>query len=241
MAKSPLDQFKIEPIIPLELGGVDLSFTNSSLWMGASVASAAGLLWLGTRRARLVPGYAQMIVETLYGIVSSMVHNNIGKAGLRFFPAIFALFLMIMFGNLLGLVPGAFTFTSHIIVNFFIALVIFFSATLIAIARHKGKFFAHFLPKGTPLVIAPLMIPVEILSYLSRPISLSVRLFANMVVGHILLKVVAGFVVALGVFGIVPWMGLIAIYALELLVAMIQAYVFTILSCVYLNEALNLH
>ncbi len=239
---SPLDQFRIEEIISLELpNGVDLSFTNSSLWMTLSVMSICVSFFFATRRRALVPSYAQLIAESIYKVVADMVRDNIGKEGKRFFPFIFSLFMFILVGNVAGLLPGSFTFTSHLAVNFFLAGSIFLAVTLLGIARHGQGFLRLFLPHGTPWFLAPLLVPIELLSYVSRPVSLSVRLFANMVVGHVLLKVIAGFVVSLGLLGIVPFVGLLAITALELLVAFIQAYVFAILTCIYLHDALYLH
>ena len=173
--------------------------------------------------------------------IAQIIGDNDGNAGKKFFPFIFTLFIFTLFGNLLGLLPYGFTFTSHIAVTFFMALVVFLAVTLIGIFKHGLHFFSLFFPHGAPLFTAPILIPIEIVSYLSRPISLSVRLFANMTVGHELLKVLAGFVVALGIFGVVPLVVLVAITALEVLIALLQAYIFTILCCIYLNDALHLH
>jgi F-type H+-transporting ATPase subunit a len=170
-----------------------------------------------------------------------MVSDTVGKEGRPYFPFVFTLFMFVLFGNMLGLLPYAFTYTSHIIVTFAMAGFIFVAVTVIAIAKHGVKFFGYFLPEGVPIFMAPLLIPIEIISYLSRPISLSVRLFANMMAGHTLLKVVAGFVVPLGIFGIVPIAGLVAVSALELLIAFLQAYIFAILTCIYINDAVHLH
>ncbi len=239
---SPLDQFRIEPLVSLRLSEkIDLSYTNSALWMTLSVFAICLSFFFATRKRALVPGYAQLIAESVYKTVADMVRDNIGKEGKRFFPFIFSLFMFILVGNIAGLLPGSFTFTSHLAVNFFLAAAIFLSVTLLGIARHGQGFLRLFLPHGTPWFLAPLLIPIELLSYLSRPVSLAVRLFANMVVGHVLLKVIAGFVVSLGLLGIVPFVGLLAITALEILVAFIQAYVFAILTCIYLHDALYLH
>ncbi len=239
---SPLEQFRIEEIVSLEFAnGLNLSYTNSSLWMTLSVVAICLSFFFATRKRALVPSYSQLIVEMIYKTVADMVRDNVGKEGKRFFPFIFSLFMFILVGNVAGLLPGSFTFTSHLAVNFFLAGSIFLAVTLLGIARHGHGFLRLFLPHGTPWFLAPILIPIELLSYLSRPVSLSVRLFANMVVGHVLLKVIAGFVVSLGVFGIVPFLGLLAITALELMVAFIQAYVFAILTCIYLHDALYLH
>ena len=181
------------------------------------------------------------MAEILYETVANMLRENVGKAGRPYFPFVFSLFMFILFGNLLGMIPYSFTFTSHIIVTFGLAIVVFLGVTVIGIARHGAKFLSLFVPQGAPGWTLVLIIPIELVSYLSRPVSLSVRLFANMTVGHLMLKVIAGFVVGLGVFGILPLAGLVAITALEFLIAVIQAYVFTILTCIYLHDAIHLH
>ena len=174
-----------------------------------------------------------------------MVRENVGDEGKRYFPFFFTLFMFVLFGNLAGMIPGSFTFTSHIVVTFTMALIIFVVITAIGIARHGTHFFSLFFPHGAPLATAPILIPIEVVSYLSRPVSLSVRLFANMTVGHIILKIFAGFVISLGAFfvlpGVVPFSVLVGITALEFFIAALQAYIFTILSCIYLNDAINLH
>jgi|TARA_Y100000590_G_scaffold377687_1_gene444089 F-type H+-transporting ATPase subunit a len=242
---SPLKQFTIEPILDLSIGETDISFTNSSLWMVITALVLIIFVAVGTRRSSIVPGRWQSAVEYFYQVVADMVRDNVGSGGRPYFPFIFALFMFILFGNLLGLIPGSFTFTSHLAVTFAMAAFIFIGVTLIGIFTHGLKFFSLFFPHGAPIVSAPVLIPIEIISYFSRPISLSVRLFANMTVGHVLLKVIGGGVVALGSFyilpGIVPFMALVAITILEVMIAVIQAYVFAILTCVYLNDALHLH
>ncbi|MSO81001.1 MAG: F0F1 ATP synthase subunit A [Alphaproteobacteria bacterium] len=242
---SQLEQFTIKPIAPMEIGGVDVSFTNSSLWMMISAGVVSAFLIAGSQRRALVPGRLQSALEYLYNVVGAMVRDNVGSSGRPYFPFIFALFMFILFGNLIGLIPGAFTFTSHLAVTFAISAFIFVGVTIIGIVKHGLHFFSLFFPHGAPLVSAPLLIPIEIISYFSRPISLSVRLFANMTVGHVLLKVIGGGVIALGSFfivpGVIPFAFLIAITGLELMIAVIQAYVFAILTCVYLNDALHLH
>jgi F-type H+-transporting ATPase subunit a len=242
---SPLEQFTIEPIVKFGIGGTDLSFTNSSLWMLITAITLVGFVVIGTQRRALVPGRLQSAVEYFYQVVADMVRDNVGSAGRPYFPFIFTLFMFILFGNLLGLIPGAFTFTSHLAVTFAMSAFIFIGVTLIGLITHGLKFFSLFFPHGAPIVSAPVLIPIEIISYFSRPISLSVRLFANMTVGHVLLKVIGGGVVALGGFfvvpGLVPFAALVAITMLEVMIAVIQAYVFAILTCVYLNDALHLH
>jgi F-type H+-transporting ATPase subunit a len=242
---SPLEQFTIKPIVPLSIGKMDLSFTNSSLMMTLAVAVIVVLLVVSVRSRDLVPGRLQSIAELSYEFIAGMVRENVGDEGRKYFPFIFSVFMFVLFGNLLGLIPGAFTFTSHIAVTFALALVIFIGVTAIGIARHGTHFFTLFFPHGAPLAAAPILIPIEVISYLSRPISLSVRLFANMTVGHIILKIFAGFVVSLGAYfllpGVVPFGLLVGLTALEFFVAFLQAYIFTILSCIYLNDAVHLH
>ncbi len=241
MAADPLQQFRITKIAEIDVAGIDISFTNSSLWMVIAVVAATLFLTITMRARGTIPTRGQMMAEMLYSAVAGMVRDNVGSGGQAYFPFIFTLFIFVLFGNLLGMVPGSFTFTSHIAVTFAMAAMIFIAVTLIGIAKHGFKFCSLFFPHGAPLWTAVILIPIELVSYLSRPISLSVRLFANMTVGHVILKVIGGFVVALGVFGIVPLLGLVAITALEFMIAVIQAYVFAILSCIYLHDALHLH
>lgn len=243
---SPIEQFKIQPIVPIKLGELDLSFTNSALAMVITVAAASLFLALGARRRALVPGRWQVMSEMAYEFVANMIRDNVGDAGRRYFPYIFTLFMFILIGNLLGLVPGAFTFTSHIIVTLGMALTVFVAVTLIGIFKHGLHFFSFFVPSGVPALMMPLMIPIEVISYLSRPVSLSIRLFANMMAGHTMMKVFAGFVVPLGaatfgIGGLAPIAMDVALTGFELLVAFLQAYVFTVLTCLYLNDALHLH
>jgi len=237
---SPLEQFEISPIVPIQLGSVDVSFTNSSLWMVITVVVAGGTLAIAAGRGAMVPGRLQSIGELLYEFIAGLIKETIGAEGRKYFPIIFTIFVFVLTGNLLGMVPYSFTFTSHIIVTFAMAIVIFIAVTILGFARHGTHFFAFFVPPGTPLIMYP-MIPIEILSYLSRPISLAVRLFANMMAGHILLKVIAGFVAAMGVFGILPLALVVALTGLEIIIAFLQAYVFTILTCLYINDSIKLH
>ena len=238
---SPLEQFEIKPIVPIEIGGLDVSFTNSSLWMVLAVVVAGGTLTLAASRGAMVPGRLQTIGELFYEFIAGLIKETIGSQGRKYFPIIFTIFAFVLTGNLLGMVPYSFTFTSHIIVTFAMAIVIFIAVTILGFVKHGMHFFTFFVPPGTPLIMYPLMIPIEILSYLSRPISLAVRLFANMMAGHILLKVIAGFVAAMGVFGILPLALVVALTGLEFIIAFLQAYVFTILTCLYINDALHLH
>ena len=181
------------------------------------------------------------MAELSYEFVAGLLKETVGNEGRRYFPWIFTLFMFILFGNLLGMIPSAFTFTSHIVVTFAMALAVFLFVTLLAIFKHGIRFFSFFVPPGAPKLMWPLLIPIEVISYLSRPVSLSVRLFANMLAGHTLLKVFAGFVVALGAAGVVPLLFIVALTGLEILIAFLQAYVFTILTCLYINDALHLH
>jgi F-type H+-transporting ATPase subunit a len=238
---SPIEQFEIQKILHVDIGGLDLSFTNSSLFMVIAAAAASAVLVLGGSRRALVPGRLQSFAEMLYELVANMIRENAGKEGMKYFPFIFTLFIFILFGNVIGIIPGTFTFTSHIIVTFALAFVVFLGVTVIGFARHGTGYFRMFFPHGAPLWTAVILIPVEIISYLSRPISLSVRLFANMTVGHVLLKVIGGFVIAMGVAGVVPFAFLVPLTMLELFIAALQAYIFAILSCVYLHDALHLH
>ena len=210
--------------------------------MVLTVAAISLFLTLGMRQRLLIPGRWQSLAEISYEFIAGMIRDNVGSEGRKYFPFIFSLFMFILFGNLIGLIPYAFTFTSHIAVTFTMAVVVFLGVTIIAIARHGLHFFSFFLPTGVPKVMAPVLVPIEILSYLSRPISLSIRLFANMMAGHTMMKVFAGFIIPLGILG--GWAPLsvdVALTAFEFLVAFLQAYVFTVLTCLYLNDAIHLH
>lgn len=238
---SPLEQFEIHPIIPLQLGNVDVSFTNSSLYMVITLVLAAGFVILGMRHRALVPNRMQCAVELSYEFIANLLRDTVGNEGRKFFPFIFTLFMFILIGNLLGMTPYSFTFTSHIVVTFALAFTIFIGVTILGFAKHGLHFFSFFVPPGTPLPLYPLLIPIEVISYLSRPISLSVRLFANMLAGHTLLKVIAGFIAVLGVAGILPFAFVVVLTGLEILIAFLQAYVFAILTCLYINDALHMH
>ena len=238
---SPLAQFEVHRLIPIHIGGVDLSFTNSALFMLITIALVTLLLTAGTRKRALVPGRWQSLAELCYEFVANLVRETVGSEGRTYFPFVFTLFMFILFGNMLGMIPYGFTFTSHIIVTFALALVVFVGVTILGFAKHGIHFFTFFVPPGVSWVLWPLLIPIEIISYLSRPISLSVRLFANMLAGHTLLKVFAGFVPALGAAGIIPLAFVSALTGLEFVIAFLQAYVFAILTSLYINDALHLH
>lgn len=242
---SPLEQFQVKPYVPISVGHVDLSFTNSSLWMLIAVAAVYWLVIAGTKQRALVPGRLQSVVELSYEFVAGMLRDNAGKEGMRYFSLIFTLFMFILMGNTLGMVPGAFTFTSHIIVTFFMAMAVFVGVTVLGIYLHGAHFFTLFVPKGAPKVMLPVLVPIEILSYCVRPISLSVRLFVNMMGGHTMLKVFAGFIGALASYfvlpGIFPLLITVALVGFEFVVAFLQAYIFTVLTCIYLHDAIHLH
>jgi F-type H+-transporting ATPase subunit a len=243
--ENPLHQFSIGRLIPIHIGGVDASFTNSGMMMAIAVVGVTVLMLLATRKAALVPSRWQSIPEMLYEFVAKMIDDNVGSEGMRYFPFIFTLFMFILFGNLLGMVPYTFTFTSHIIVTFALALTVFVGVTLIGIFRHGFHFLSLFVPHGVPKVLLLLLVPIEVLSYFIRPFTLAIRLFANMMAGHTMLVIFAGFVAPLGAFyfvpGVLPIAIDVALIFLELLVAVLQAYVFAILTCLYLNDAIHLH
>ena len=239
--RESLAQFEIHHILPITVGGFDVSFTNSSLWMAVAVALIYGLVMLGARHASMVPGRLQALIELSYEFIADMVGSTVGKDGRRYFPFFFTLFMFVLFGNALGMIPGGFTFTSHIIVTFSMAIFVIMAVTVIGIVRHGWHFFSLFAPGGCPIYVMPLLIPIEILSYAMRPISLSLRLAINMTAGHIMLVTFAGFIVALGVFGVLPLALTVALMGLELAIAFLQAYVFTVLSCIYLQDTVHLH
>ncbi|MDX1737658.1 MAG: F0F1 ATP synthase subunit A [Alphaproteobacteria bacterium] len=217
------------------------TFTNSSLWMIITVAVISIFMIGGMNRRAMVPGPWQSAAESVYEFISGMIKDNIGDEGRKFFPFIFTLFVFIFFGNLLGLIPYSFTFTSHIIVTFAMGAFVVAGVTLVGLYIHGFKFFGLFVPHGVPAYMIPVMIPIELISYLSRPVSLAVRLCANMVAGHMLLKVFAGFIAPLAIAGIFPFAMVVVLTGFEVLVAFLQAYVFTILTCLYLNDSIHLH
>ncbi len=239
--QDPLHQFFIKPIIPISVWGVDISFTNSALFMVIAIFLVLAFQYFGVRYKLLVPSRLQSMVELSYEFIANMVKDTAGREGIKYFPFVFSIFMFVLLGNLLGLVPYSFTYTSHIIVTFGLAMMVFIAVTVIGLIRHGFRFFRLFFPEGTPLIIAPILVPIEIITYLIRPVTLSVRLFANMLVGHIMLKLFSGFTVALGVYGLAP-LGLNVIFlGFEFFVAGIQAYIFTVLTCLYLHDALHLH
>ena len=246
MAYDPIHQFHINKIIPIEIGGLDLSFTNSSLFMVLTVAGATAFLLLSTQRRAVVPGRWQSAAELTYEFVAKTLRDSAGNEGMKFFPFVFSLFMFILVANLWGMFPYFFTVTSHIIITAAMAIAVIGTVIVYGLWKHKLHFFKLFVPSGVPKVILPFIVMIEVLSFISRPISLSIRLFANMLAGHITLKVFAGFVVLLGSAGyigvlgaILPLAGTVALTALEFLVAALQAYVFAILTSLYLNDALH--
>ncbi len=238
----PMHQFEIQRILPLNIGGLDVSFTNSALFMVVVVALVSLFTIASMSGRALVPGRMQSMAELSYEFVANMVRENTGTEGMKYFPFIFSLFMFILFANMLGMIPYTFTVTSHIIITFARALVVFIGVTIIGFAKHGAGYLKLFVPSGVPVLLLPLLVVIEVISYLTRPISLSVRLFANMMAGHTMLKVFGSFVVGLGIIGgWAPLAFMVAFTGLEVLVAFLQAYVFAILSCIYLNDALHMH
>ncbi|MDQ0251632.1 F0F1 ATP synthase subunit A [Sphingomonas sp. Sphisp140] len=245
-----MEQFAVKVLHPINAGGYDLSFTNSSLWMAIALAAVSIFLFVGTARPQLVPGRWQAAVEYVYDFVRRMLDENVGPEGRRFAPLIFAIFIFVLACNLLGLIPwvGAFTPTSHISVTLGLAMLVFITVCIVGFARHGLHFFSLFWPKDANIALGLFVFIIEVLSFLSRPFTLAIRLFANMTAGHVLLKVFGTFVVSLGsfgalpyVFGILPLSVNVALSALEVLIAVVQAYVFALLASLYLNDAINLH
>ena len=243
MATNPMHQFEVYRIGPeIKLGSIDLSFTNASLFMVISTLAILLIFNLGSKKNLLLPNKIQLLAELSYSFVSKMISDTAGSKAKPYFAFIFSLFMFVLFCNMFGMIPYAFTVTIHIIVTFILASFIFVGVTIIGFIKHGFGYLKLFVPSGVPVVLLPLIVVIEIISYLSRPISLSVRLFANMMAGHTMMKVFGGFVISLGIVG--GWLPLsfsVALTGLEILVAFLQAYVFAILTCIYLNDALNLH
>ena len=238
-----MTQFEVYRIGPeTKIGSFDISFTNASLFMIISSLAILIIFKLGSKKNSLIPNKVQLLAELSYSFVSKMISDTAGSKAKPYFAFIFSLFMFVLFCNMFGMIPYTFTVTSHIIVTFVLAAFIFVGVTIIGFIKHGLGYLKLFVPSGVPIVLLPLIVVIEIISYLSRPISLSVRLFANMMAGHTMMKVFGGFVVSLGLVG--GWLPLgfsVALTGLELLVAFLQAYVFAILTCIYLNDALNLH
>ena len=242
MSTNPMHQFNVYRIGPeISLGNVDISFTNASLFMIISALTIISVFFVGTRRKAIIPTKIQLLTELSYTLVSKMISDTAGSKAKPYFPFVFSLFMFVLFCNMLGMLPYSFTVTSHIIVTFALAAVIFVGVTIIGFVNHGAGYLKLFIPSGVPLFLLPLIVIIEIISYLSRPVSLSVRLFANMLAGHTMLKVFGGFVISLGILGgLLPLSFTVALTGLEILIAFLQAYVFAILTCIYLNDALNL-
>ena len=238
---SPLDQFEINSYLDINVGNYDLSITNSSITKLITVTIIIMFLTLTVNTRSIIPGRLQLISELSYNFIAQLLKDTVGNEGKQYFPFVFTLFMFVLIGNMVGMFPYSFTFTSHIIVTFVLATIVFIGVTILGLIKHRLHFFTLFIIPGLPWYMLPLLLPIEIISYLSRPISLSVRLFANMLAGHTLLKVFAGFVVSLGFAGILPLAFIVALTGLEILIAFLQAYVFAILTCLYINDALNLH
>ncbi len=245
-AIDPIHQFSIHPVVSIEVAGHDVSLTNSGLYMLLAVALTCLLVALGARGGSGVPGRIQALAEMAYEFIAGMVRSAAGEAGMRFFPFVFAIFFFVLLSNLIGFIPYSFTVTSQIIITAALALLVFFTVVVIGVSEHGVHFFKLFVPPGVPIYILPLVVAIEVISFLSRPISHSVRLFANMLAGHITLNVFGGFVVMLLGAGaavkglaVLPFAMTIGLDALELLVAFLQAYVFAMLTCMYLNDALH--
>ena len=237
-----MEQFEIKRLIPIDLFGVDASFTNASLFMVIAVALITAFLIFAMGRRQLVPGRLQSMAELSYEYIANMVRENLGEEGMKYFPWVFTIFMFILTLNLLGMIPHSFTVTSHIIVTFAFALMVWVVVTLIGFWRHGVGFLRLFVPSGVPWWLLPIIVPIELISYFIRPISHSVRLFANMMAGHTMLKVFAGFVVGLGALGgWAPFAFVVAFTGLEVVVAFLQALIFTVLTCIYLNDALHMH
>lgn len=247
---NPMEQFSVETIVPLQVAGYDVSFTNSSLWMTLALAAVSVFLFVGTAKPQLVPGRWQAATEYMYDFVRKMLDDNVGPEGRKFAPLIFSIFILVLACNLLGMIPwvGSFTPTSHIAVTFGLAMIVFVTVCVVGVWRHGFHFLALFWPKDSNIALGSFVFVIEFFSFLTRPFTLAIRLFANMTAGHVLLKVFGTFVVTLGsfgalpyVFGILPLAVTVALTALEVLIAVVQAYVFALLASLYLNDAINLH
>jgi F-type H+-transporting ATPase subunit a len=243
MAGNPMTQFNVHRIGPeIKVGAFDISFTNASLFMIISSLAILLIFNIGSKKNSLLPNKIQLLAELSYTFISKMISDTAGSKAKPYFAFIFSLFMFVLFCNMFGMIPYTFTVTSHIIVTFVLASFIFIGVTVIGFIKHGFGYLKLFVPSGVPAILLPLIVVIEIISYLSRPVSLSVRLFANMMAGHTMMKVFGGFVISLGIVG--GWLPLsfsVALTGLEILVAFLQAYVFAILTCIYLNDALNLH
>lgn len=242
----PIHQFNISDLIQIKLGSWDLSFTNVSLFMVVTIVVSAAFLFLTSSGRGLIPSRGQSITEIAYEFVANTLRESSGRHGMQFFPLVFSLFMFVLVANFIGLFPYFYTITTQIMITFSLSMLVILTVVFCGVYKHGFSFFKLFVPKGVPVAIVPIVTVIEVISFLSRPISLSVRLFANMLAGHITLKVFAGFCVTLAAMGpigiggaILPLLMNVAITALEFLVAFLQAYVFTVLTCMYLNDAVH--
>ena len=238
---NPMEQFEIKPLVPFEINGVNVAFTNSALFMTLAVFSIVLLMGYCLRKRTIIPSVSQSVPEVLYEFIAGLIKENVGAEGMKYFAFIFSLFTFVAFGNVLGLFPYAFTFTSHLAAVGGLSVIALLFNICVGLKKRKLGYLRTFLPRGIPLALAPLIIPIEMISFLSKPFSLTVRLVANMTVGHIMLKIIAGFVMVLGFAGIVPlaFDGVIIVF--EIFIALLQAFIYTVLSCIYLGDALHEH
>lgn len=243
MSASPIEQFKINTLgNNIVVNGFDISFNSSALFMSISVAIILIFLYLALKKANIIPAKMQLVSELSYDFVSDIVKDNMpGEKGQKFFPLIYAIFTFFLVGNLIGLVPYSFAFTSQLVITLSVAMLVVFITIVYGIYLHGFKIFKIFLPSGIPILLAPIMFVLEIISFAAKGISMGVRLFANMMAGHILIEIIAGFIVVLGFFGILPLSFTVVLYVFELAISFIQAYIFAILSCIFLDQVINLH
>jgi F-type H+-transporting ATPase subunit a len=239
---SPIEQFVIKPVLPLgQVMGIDVSVTNSALMMLIAAVVTAVTFYVLVRPGRMIPSMGQSFAEMSYSFIRGIVTDTAGEKALKFVPFVFTLFFFVLMGNLLGMMPYGFTFTSHLVVTFALAAIVFIVMTVVGLVRHGFHFFHLFLPTGTPLLLAPVMIPIEIFSYFVRPVSMSLRLFANMMAGGMLLKVFIGFAVTMGMMGFIPFIMAVLLIGFKIMIGVIQAYIFALLTCIYLKDAIHLH
>lgn len=242
MEESPLHQFELQRWVPISIGGLDLSINKAVVFMWVVIAVAAVLMVMAGSSRKLVPGKLQSLAEMMVDFIRTMIMETMGKDGMRFFPLVATLFVFILFSNYIGLIPGAYTVTSQIIVTAAFSFLVYGISLVVGFSLHGVKFLGILIPPGTPGWLVPLMVPIEIISQIARPISLAVRLFANMTAGHVMLAVLFGLTISGGLLiGWLPFVFTVAIYLLEFGIAFIQAYIFTILTCVYLGDAFHLH
>ncbi len=238
----PLKQFEIKPLLTMpEIAGINLSFTNLALFMVIAAILTTALAIIPMRQRALIPGRWQSLAEMYYGFLVDLVKDTAGPDARQFFPFVFTLFSFVFFGNMLGMLPYGFTFTSHIAVTFAMAAFVLGLVIVVGFVKHGLHFFSLFVPSGTPLIIVPLIFPIEVFSFFIRPVTLSVRLFANMLAGHILIKVMLGLAISAGLLGIIPFAAVIVFIGFEFFIAALQAYIFALLSCVYLRDAISMH